>query len=44
MNTTLMYDYFGQELEEGTFIERQVPPQFASQAEADVFNALEEST
>ena len=44
LNTILMYDYFGQELEEGIFIEIQVPPQFASQAEAEVFIAIEELT
>lgn len=42
-NTTLIYDWLGQELQNGTFIERIMPPQFASQEEAEVFAAVEEA-
>ena len=34
---------FGQELEKGSFVEKQIPPQFVNAAEAQAFNTLKES-
>ena len=42
-DTSLIYDFVGQELEPGTFIERQLPPQFASEGEAKVFGSIEDA-
>ncbi len=39
-NTTLLFDYFGQEIEQGSIYEKFIPPQFASAAEAEVFNSM----
>ena len=42
-NTTMLYDHFGQQIEEGSFIEKVIPTQFANAAEAKAFDALQES-
>lgn len=39
----MLYDFTGQQVEEGTMIEKWIPPQFASKAEAEVFTSIEET-
>ena len=42
-DTSLIYDFTGQQVEQGTFIEKQLPPQFTSKTEAKIFNSIEEA-
>ena len=39
-DTTLIYDHFGQELEQGSSEEKYIPRQYASNAEADIFEFI----
>ena len=41
-DTNLMYDEFGQELEAESFLQKEIPPQYANAAEAKVFDSLKE--
>ena len=43
IDTKLLFDVFGQDIEKELVFERIIPTQFASEAEAEVFNSLEES-
>ena len=40
--TELIYDEFGQELEAKSFLQKEIPPQYANAAEAKVFDSLKE--
>ena len=42
-DTELLFDIFGQEIKKGLVFERSIPIQYASEAEAKVFNSLEDS-
>ena len=42
-DTQLLFDIFGQEIKKGLVFERPIPVQYASEAEAKVFNSLEDS-
>ena len=40
-NTTLIFDWLGQEVSKNNTLKRIIPPQFASETEAKVFGALQ---
>ena len=42
-NTTLMFDWTGQEMRNDTVIERVLPPQYNSNLEAKIFGSIEEA-
>ena len=42
-DTRLMYDFMGRDLTNGTLLSRQIPPQYQSETEAEVFGAISET-
>ena len=39
----MIYDWAGQDLQNGTLVDKPIPPQFSNELEADIFEAFEET-
>ena len=39
----MVYDWAGQELQNGTHVEKSIPPQFSNKLEAEIFETFEET-